>query len=335
MIGRSHRRPLPSLVFSNSSKFNRTALENLVRFDQDYRKVLMEETRWIALYEKEFHEDSLIVKRILSFANYTICLPTFTSTNGLERLIELLTDFLHSRLRQFNAKLIGKQIYLLHEIRNNHTLVDHLRRIQLELTMIEQIVSADDDSHHTNKSCLVDLLDRLLDRRMRVHEVPLPLQLYAPNDTNGSFISEDWPFLSMLHDRLLSKTPIDTLVNYLFFDRYQHLVYPYYQPQLARSIDFAINHKHVYDGSISYSNQSCSIHSCLDTLSCYHPSFLNALMNEENQVSWTWQSCSSSAEEYSSESARNGNSLIVSMSVSIKNKNMIRPERTNEDEVNQ
>ncbi|CAF2884619.1 unnamed protein product [Rotaria sp. Silwood2] len=289
-IVRIDRRPLPSptAIFSNLTRLNQTAFTNLINFDNDYTKFLQEANDTVKLYEQEYNQDSLIVKRILSFSDYHMCLSSLKNTNGLKSIIQLLNHFLQNRLRQFNTKLIDKQIRILETITDNHTLVEHLRRIQLEFKIIEQIIPLENQSVDNNSSCILHLLDKLLDKRIQLNELPSSTNLFLHNRTQEYFISYDWPYLIMLYDRLLNKISADTLVNFVFFDYYRHLFYPYYQPHVRhRSIDDVINHRnesytHIY--ITNDSNLSCHVNSCFDILNCYHPSLINQLIDDKNQV---------------------------------------------------
>ncbi len=287
LIIRVHRRPSPSAlsIFSNQTILNQTAFKYLIQFDNDYQKFLSEENHFIKSYEQEYNQDSLIIKRILSFSNYHLCLSSLTSntTNGLEKLIQLLNHFLHSRLYNFNTKSIDKQIRILDKITDNHTLVEHLQRIKTDLKTIEQILIL----NNSNDSCISNLLDELLDRRMKSNELRAMINLYSWNQTIENFISNDWPFLFMLYDRLLNKTPTDTLVNFAFFDYYRQFIYPYYQPHMHHVNDIHINHDkeyHSYTYQTTYPNLSCHINSCFDIFNCYHPSLLNQLVDNHDQV---------------------------------------------------
>ncbi len=273
-IIRAYRRPLPSplAIFPNLAILNQTALTNLVKFDTDYTKFLQEANDGIKLYEQEYNQDSLIIKRILSYTDYHICLSSLNTTNGLQNLIQLLNHFLQYRLREFNTKLMDKQIRILEKITDNHTLVEHLRRIRLEFKIIEQIIPLENPSIAENTTCIINLLDQLLDKRFKLNELPSSINLYLQNATVEYYISNDWPYLIMLYDRLLKKISIDTLVNFVFFDYYRHLIYPYYQPHLHHSIGF------------DNWNASCHVQSCFDILNCYHPSLINQIINDNNQV---------------------------------------------------
>ena len=289
-ILRHSRRPLPSplATFGNRTSLNQTALNNLMTFDDDYRTLLHEHQTHIQAYEQEYHPDSLIVKRILAYHNYHLCLPSLNMTNGLQNLFQLLRHFLHSRLSQFNTNFVEKQMDRFDKMTDNHTLVEHLKRIRSEFKMIEQVVASESHSTDATSSCIIDLLDQLLDTRMASHELPFDLHFYStggPRDE--SFVSNDWPFLAMLHDRLLRRTPLDTLVNFVFFDYYRHLIYPYYQPHAHRVADTGMKHRdiaHAYTYQRHYPSLSCPVNSCFDLLNCYHPSALNQLMNDESEV---------------------------------------------------
>jgi len=273
-ITRTHRRPLPSplAIFSNLTILNQTALTNLIKFDNDYTKFLQEANDIIKLYEQEYNQDSLIIKRILSYSDYHICLSSLKMTNGLQNLIQLLNHFLQYRLRQFNTKLMDKEIRIIEKITDHHTLVEHLGRIQLEFKIIEQIIPLEDQSVDKNTSCIINLLDKLLDKRFKLNELPTSINWYLQNTTVEYFISNDWPYLIMLHDRLLKKVPTDTLINFVFFDYYQQIIYPYYQSHIHHSND------------IENSSLSCNVKSCFDILNCYHPSVLNQIIDDTNQV---------------------------------------------------
>jgi len=274
-IIRTHPRPLPSplVIFPNLTILNQTALTNLIKFDNNYTEFLQEANNIIKLYEQEYNQDSLIIKRILSFSDYHLCLSTLNTTNGgLQNLIQLLNYFLQYRLRQFNTKLMDKQIRIIEKITDNHTLVEHLRRIRVEFKIIEQIIPLENQSADNNTSCVVNLLDKLLDKRFKLNELSSNINLYFQNATVEYFISNDWPYLIMLYDLLLKKISENTLVNFVFFDYYRQLIYPYYQPHVHHLID------------IDNSNLSCHVKSCFDILNCYHPSLLNQIIDDKNQV---------------------------------------------------
>lgn len=221
----------------------------------------------------------MIIRRILLFSDYDKCLPSLNKTNGLKNLIQLLNHFLEYRLRQFNTKLIDKQIRILDTITDNHTLVEHLRRIQLEFKIIQQVIPFENSSTDNNNLCILNLLDKLLDKRVQLHELPINTNLYFTNSKQESFLSNDWPYIIMLHERLFKKISIETLINYVFFDYYRHLVYPYYQP-LVYSISNHTNQTY----EINPSNLSCQVKSCFDILNCYHPSLINQFIDDKNQV---------------------------------------------------
>ncbi|CAF1410809.1 unnamed protein product [Rotaria sordida] len=288
-IIRIDHRPLPSpiAIFTNLTRLNQTAFNNLINFDNDYTKFLQEANDIVKLYEQEYNQDSLIIKRILSSSDYQMCLSSLNMTNGLKSLIQLLNHFLQNRLRQFNTKLIDKQIRILETITNNHTLVEHLRRIQLEFKIIEQIIPLENQSVDNNSSCILHLLDKLLDKRIQLNELSSNTNLFLHNATQEYFISNDWPYLIMLYDRLFKKISTDTLVNFVFFDYYRHLIYPYYQPHIHRSIDFKINYRnepYTYIYETNHSNLSCHVNNCFDILNCYHPSLINQLIDDKNQI---------------------------------------------------
>ncbi|CAF4454682.1 unnamed protein product [Rotaria socialis] len=280
--------PSPAAIFHSAIRLNQTALENLIKFDHKYTKILQQTDHSIKFYEQEYSQDSLIIKRILTFKNYHQCLPSLNMTNGLKNLIGLLNHFLQNRLRQFNTKLIDKQIRILETITGNHTLVEHLRRIQLEFKIIQQIIplenhSIDDD----NSTCILNLFEKLLDKRMQLSELPSTIDVYFHNAKQEYFISNDWPYLIMLSDRLLKIVPTDTLVNFVFFDYYRHFVYPYYQPHVHPSINSRTNYtnkSYTYIYETDDSNLSCYVGDCFDILNCYHPSLINQLMDDKNQI---------------------------------------------------
>ncbi|CAF0751645.1 unnamed protein product [Rotaria sordida] len=287
IIIRINRRPLPSplSIFPNLTILNQTAFKNLKKFDNDYLKILSEENILIKSYEQEYNQDSLIIKRILLYSNYNLCLSSLTlnKTNGLEKLIQLLNYFLHTRLQNFNTKSIDKQIRILNKIKDNHTLIEHLQRIKTDLKTIDQIIHL----NNTNDSCIINLLDKLLDKRIKSNELISIINLYSSYQITNDFISNDWPYLFMLYDRLLKKTSIDTLVNYAFFDYYRQFIYPYYQPHIQHINNININYSNEYYGftySRNYSTSSCHINSCFDIFNCYHPSLLNQLMDNHNQT---------------------------------------------------
>jgi hypothetical protein len=290
IIIRVNRRPLPSAIsiFSNLTILNQTAYKYLTKFDNDYHKLLSDEKNLIKSYEQEYNQDSLIIKRILTFSNYHQCLSSLKSNkqNGLEKLIQLLNHFLRSRLKNFNTKSIDKQIRILDKITDNHTLVEHLQRIKTDLITIEQIVLL---NNSINKSCIINLLDKLLDKRIKSNELISLIQFYSSNNQIliEDFISNDWPFLIMLYDRLLKKTSIYTLINFAFFDNYRQFIYPYYQPHIQHQYQIYVNHSREFNGytyQTNYPNLLCNINSCFDIFNCYHPSLLNQLVENHNQV---------------------------------------------------
>ena len=288
-IIRITRRPLlsPLAILPNLLILNQTALSNLIKFNNDYTKFLQEANDSIKLYEQEYNQDSLIIKRILSFPDYHVCLSSLNKANGLHKLIQLLDHFLQYRLHKIDKNLIDKQIRILEKITNNHTLVEHLRRIRLEFEVLEQIIPLENQSIDRNSSCIINLLDKLLDKRMQAYELSPNINFYSQNTTIEYFISNDWPYLMMLYDRLLKKTSTYTLVNYVFFDYYRNLIYPYYQPHIHQSIGVDINHKNEsyrYMYETNHLNVSCHINTCFDILNCYHPSLLIQSLDDKNQV---------------------------------------------------
>lgn len=266
-----HPRPLvsPLIVFPDLDILNQTALNHLIRFNNDYALFLQQADQLIKSYQSEYNQDSLITRRIFLYKDYHQCLPSANQTNGLQNLMQLLNHFLQQRLGQFNTKLMDKQIRVLEKMTDNRTLIEHLNRIQLEFKTIEQIIPLQNGS---NASCIIELLDQLLDKRFQLDELPSKIHLYSPNDTEEYFISNDWPYVMTLYERLLKDLPIDTLVNYVFFDSYRQIIYPYYQPHIHRSIEFERSHP------------SCHVESCFDIFNCYHPSLLNQIIDVDNQV---------------------------------------------------
>ncbi|CAF4132848.1 unnamed protein product [Rotaria magnacalcarata] len=90
----------------------------------------------------------------------------------------------------------------------------------------------------------------------------------------------------MLSNRLLKTVSTDTLVNFVFFDYYRHLIYPYYQPHIHHSMNSRTNYtteSYTYIYETDDSNLSCYVGDCFDILNCYHPSLLNQLMDDKNQ----------------------------------------------------
>lgn len=284
MVIRADYRPLPpiSSLALNSSSLNQTAFEQLIQFDLDYSNILSNENQWIQSYEEEYHLDSLLVKRISTFSNYHQCLSALKSntSSGLMKLIQLLNHFLHSRLHNYNTKSIDKQIRILDKITDNHTLIEHLQRIRMDFKTIEQIVLA----NTSKNSCIINLLDYLLDKRIQSSELIL---LENISTTNQYFFSDHWPFVMMLYDRLLKNTSMDILINFAFFDHYRRFVYPYYQPHIQHDEHFYVNHSRELIGFTyqrNYPNFSCRINSCFDIFNCYHPSLFNRLIDHFNQV---------------------------------------------------
>lgn len=273
-IIRIHPRPLvsPLVVFPDLDILNQTALTNLIRFNNDYGQFLQQADHLIKSYESEYSQDSLITRRILLHKDYHRCLSSCNQTNGLQNLMQLLNHFLQQRLGQYNTRLMDKQIRILEKMTDNRTLVEHLNRIRLEFKTIEQIIPLENGRFDQNGSCIINLLDQLLDRRFQLDEFPSKIHIYSPNDTDEYFISNDWPYVMALSDRLLKDLPVDTLVNFVFFDYYRQLIYPYYQPHIHRSIEFERSHP------------SCHVESCFDIFNCYHPSLLNQIIDVDNQV---------------------------------------------------
>jgi hypothetical protein len=289
IVARIRRRPLPSVssLLLNRINLNRTALKHLIQFDNDYEQLLNNEQQSIKSYEQEYHEDSLIMKRIMLLTNYDMCRASSNRTNALQSLIELVNEFLRYRLRRFNTKLIDRQVYSLPKRADNHSLVEYLRRTQIEMKMIERILPNDNDFNVTSSSCIIDLLERLLDKRINTNELPGHFHLYLPDHVEHRFISNDWPFLIMIYDRLLRTTSIDTLMNFLVFDAYRQSLYPYYQPHLSRPVDFRLDYiqqSSRYTYTNDFHRQTCHVHTCFDVLNCYHPILLNQLMQQDNQV---------------------------------------------------
>lgn len=290
---RTPRRPLPSAlsIFPNVTILNQTALKDLTRFDREYQKLLANEKAWMQSYETQYNSNAFLVRRISSFSNYSFCLPSKiaasskTTTTGLGKLIELLRYFLESRLGHLNTKSIDKQIRMLETLTDDQALVEHLRRLTVDLRTIHQITGSMSES---NSSCIFDILDRLLDPCLQLNELPVVIRSSFDDQSHECFISADWPYLILLHDRLIRNSSIETLVNYAFFDSYRHLVYPYYQPHVDRSDEIRLEHDRGTRGftySASYPNVSCTIQSCWDVIHCYHPSLLNRVIYPPSQVS--------------------------------------------------
>ncbi|CAF0771395.1 unnamed protein product [Adineta ricciae] len=286
-IVRTNHRQLPSILslFSNMTTINQTAFKYLTQFDDDYRTFLSEENNLINSYEQEYHQDSLISRRILTFSNYHQCLPSLVSnaTNGRENLIKLLNHFLQTRLHNFKPESIDKQIRVIDKITDNHTLVEHLQSLTDDLKTIENITR----TNNSEQSCTTNLLDQLLDRRIKSTELTSMINLDLFSQTTDSFLSNDWPFLFMLYERLLKTASIDTLANFAFFDQYRKLIYPYYQPYIQNNDNLRRNPDNSsssYTYATNYPNLSCRIQSCFDILNCYHPSLLNQVINDHNQT---------------------------------------------------
>lgn len=289
-ITRIRPRPLvsPLLIFPDLDILNQTALTDLIKFNNDYTKFLQQVDDIIRSYEPEYSQDSLIIRRILFYSNYHQCLSSLNQGNGLQNLIELLNHFLQHRLGQYNIRLMDKQIRALEKLTDNRTLVEQLNRIRFEFKTIEQIVPLQNGMLDRNASCITNLLDQLLDRRFQLNELPSTIRLYLPNDTEEYFISNDWPYVMLFYDRLLKELPVDTLVNFVFFDYYRQLIYPYYQPHIQHATEF-----------VESSPPSCHVESCFDIFNCYHPSLLNQIINADRQVipfdyssNISYQSCS-------------------------------------------
>ena len=264
---------------------NQTAFKYLTQFDDDYRRFLSEENNLINSYEQAYHQDSLIIRRIVTYSNYHQCLPTLVSnaTNGLENLIKLLSHFLQTRLHNFKPESIDKQIRIIDKITDNHTLVEHLQSLTDDLKTIENITR----TNYSEQSCTTNLLDQLLDRRIKSTELTSMINLDLFSQATDSFLSNDWPFLFMLYERLLKTASIDTLANFAFFDQYRKLIYPYYQPYIQNNHNLRRNPDDLpssYTYATNYPNLSCRIQSCFDILNCYHPSLLNQVINDHNQV---------------------------------------------------
>ena len=274
-ITRIRPRPLvsPLVVFPDLDILNQTALAHLIKFNHNYANFLQQVDDSIRFYEPEYSEDSLIIRRILFHSNYHLCLSSLNQTNGLLNLIELLNHFLQHQLGQYNIKLMDKQIRALDKLTDNHTLVEQLNRIRFEFKTIEQIIPLQTGMDDRNASCITNLLDQLLDRRFKLNEFPSTMHLYLPNDTEEYFTSNDWPYLMVLSDRLVKDLPVETLINFVFFDYYRQLIYPYYQPHLQRSTEF-----------VERSLPSCRVESCFDIFNCYHPSLLNQVIDADREV---------------------------------------------------
>ncbi|CAF0886876.1 unnamed protein product [Adineta ricciae] len=270
--------PSPLLVLPNSNVLNQTALADLITFDHDYQTFLQEANETVQFYEQEYNQNSLIIKRIFLFADYHLCLSSLNETSGLKNLIQLLNYFLQTRLHKFNTRMVDKQIRILDKITNNHTLVEHLRRIRLEFKLLEEIIPLEDQSNDDNCSCIIHLLDQLLDRRMTISDLSPNIDFFSENSTLKYYMSNDWPYIMMLYDRLLKPAPLHILVNFVFFDYYRHLIYPYYQPHIHRSIEYK-------NESLTQTNLSCSINNCFDILNCYHPSLMIQTLVEQSQIS--------------------------------------------------
>lgn len=287
-ILRINRHPLPSAlsIFPNITILNQTAFRYLLKFDSNYQKFLSNENHLIKAYEQEYNQDSLIIKRILTYKNYHQCLSSLTTNNknGLEKLIELLNYFLHTRLENYNTQSFDKDFRILDKINDNHTLVERLENIKLNLKTIERIILL----NNTNTSCIINLLEQLLDKQIQSNEFLTLFNIkFFNTNQNQNFISNDWPYLIMLYEHLLKNTTYDTLINFAFFDYYRQFIYPYYQPHLQHQYDISIDsnkHSSGYTYQIDYPNLSCHIQSCFDIFNCYHPSLFNQLVEIHNQV---------------------------------------------------
>lgn len=262
-----HRFLSPNDIFRNIQSLNQTALNHLISFNKKYQTFFTNLNEIHRSYEHEYNHDSLLVKRILTYSNYHQCLPTLKyKSNGLENLIDLLNYFLQSRLNQLNTNLIDKQIRILTKLNDNHTLIEHLKRIRTEFHMIGDIVV-----DKQNTTCIIHLLDQLLDEHFRLNEISSNLNFYLEKNSNDYlFVSNDWPYLVMLTEHLLKNLHSNTLINFVFFNYYRQLIYPYYQP-------------HIH--SLTESKTSLhSIESCFDIFNSSHPSLLNQIIEESHQV---------------------------------------------------
>mgnify|MGYP001081817393 FL=1 len=275
--------PSPTFIFSNLTILNKTALNHLNKFDHDYRQLVLQESTLRKSYEHEYDQDSLIIKRILTYPNYHQCQSDLNSnqTNGLEKLTQLFHHFLSSHLNNFNTKSIDKQIRILDQVTDNHTLVEHLQRILIDFKTIDDIIY----STNKNSSCLINLLEKLLEKKFHFNELNLLIL-----DRNQTFTSNDWPYLFLLNDYLFKNTSLETLINYVYFHSYRQFIYPYYQPHLQhnRQVDTNLHSMMIQSSAftfqIAYPNLSCHIESCFDIFNCYHPSLFNRLVENVNQV---------------------------------------------------
>ncbi|CAF1563419.1 unnamed protein product [Adineta steineri] len=83
---------------------------------------------------------------------------------------------------------MDKQIRILEKITNNDTRVEHLRRIQSEFKVLENIIPLENQSTDDNSSCILNLLDKLLDKRMKIYELSPDINFYSPNRPIKIFI---------------------------------------------------------------------------------------------------------------------------------------------------
>lgn len=285
-----NRRPMPTAIsiFPNLTILNQTALKELIQFDDLYRKILIQEEKLIQNYAKRSNIDSIIFERIKTYSDYNLCTNvSFNSTNGLKNLVEVLKDFLRSRLRHLKTTSIDKQIRNLEKISEPSTLIEHLRRIRNNLKTIDQLIISKDENRFHNASCIVGLLEKLLDERVRLNELPNFIQNLFDKDFQGFFISDDWPFFAMISDQLLKHRSSDSIVNFAFFHSYRQVIYPYYQPHIDRENVIQLYHREEtkrLTGRGVQTDRSCVVNSCFDILNCYHPSLINRLIIDQNLV---------------------------------------------------
>ena len=286
-------RPVPPAVsiFPNLTVLNQTALKNLIRFDDYYRKLFVQEEILLESDMKKYSINRVFLQRIDSYSNYVHCLSSlsmpFTSSDGRQILIEILNQYLRLRLSHLKTALISKQIRMLEKITDPSTLIEQLRSIRIELKAIDQLVLSSNDTQTSNTSCIFTLLDQLLDERIGFNELPTTLKIFLNGDHHDYFVSNDWPFLMMIYDRLLTNVSADLLVNFAFFHSYRQLIYPYYQPHIQHENEIILLHSKQSFGftySGTYPNSSCNVHSCFDILNCYHRSLLNRFSTIDNQV---------------------------------------------------
>lgn len=261
--------PVDANIFFDSkfADLNRTAWFELVQFEENYRRIIEDEKKFIEIYSNEFNEDSLIVRRISQISNYEKCRKPFRQTTGIEILIEMINDYIENVLPEINRKYLERQIDSLHKIKDNRTLVQRFRRIQIELNTIDRLLS----TNRTSKSCLIDLLGNLFDRRMNRNDLPNIFDDFLPKNEKLFFVSDDWPFFVMLIDRFLKNWSRNVFVNSIFYETYHRTIFPYYFP-----------HRSISNFS---SFESCRIESCLDILLCFHPDSIEDLINKQFQVS--------------------------------------------------